>query len=734
MALQVEVDYVSFVQTLPIGAYQVDAEGRFVYCNDAFARIFGYDTATDLIPGNIVDFYPDPQERERLISWMRSKSGVLVNETIYLKNKHEKPVVVSDSSQLLYDPEDRTKVVGIRGVMIDVGYRKLIDSFNAGIYTIDAEDRIVKVNRAVARMFGFEHPRQLEGMSIGDLYKNKADLAELKARLEKDGVVENYPIAMKKKDGEEIIISVTTSVMRDRDGRVIGREGIFTDITNTERIRNILENMPTGAYQVENDYTDTPRIRYCNAAFARMFGYSTQEMCGMDIRSLYANRTDVDKFELATQDAYSKGQPLCAHELLVKDREGNKFWIAIDCFPNSDHRGNITGRQGTIRDITIKRKLEAVLRGTEDVQRFAHRFMAPMMSIYANTGVVLEEMERVINIEIPENRRKEFGGLSTDGVAIARAIREATQGLLDDLKQLADLLEREDSLAAHRKQLDEHAARLRALKGDRRVENMVELRQEQRNLADSLLSLRKAVEQKPDLRRVSNKILTRLRDLDKFYILFVAQLTTNTSEIAYLEVESLRAYMLQWGHGKPETAYEFKAGNLYNCILEVANIYQLYAMKKGLEIVVNKKGYVPPVEMSVRDIKWMLHYLVQNAVKYSFRREGFVKVEIGTLGNDVTIEIENYGVGILPEEIEEGMIFEHGYRGKFSGDWNRVGSGIGLSEALRIALGHGGRIEVSSHPIPGYQGEINKDTPFITKVKVWLPLAHRKTQQSGGEE
>ena len=731
--MQSQTNYVSFVETLPIGAYQVDAEGRIVYCNSAFARIFGYDGPSDLISKNILDFYPDKLERERLISSMRDKSGVRVNETLYLKNRHGVPLIVSDSFEILYDTQDRAKEVGVRGVMMDLGYMKLLDRLNTGIYATDAEDRIVKVNRAVARILGFDHPYQLEGINVAYLCKNKSDLMELNVQLEESGMVENFPVAMLKRNGEEVIISVTASVVRDREDRVIGREGIFTDITNLHRIRDILERMPTGAYQVEYEQ-GTPRICYCNHAFAQMFGYSTQEMCGMDMGSLYASRDDAGSFDRALQDAYREGQPLRAYELCVTDRAGKKFWIELDCFAYSDHKGNIIGRLGTIRDITTKRKLEAILRGTRDVQRFAHRFMAPMMSIHANTEVMLEELERVIDIEIPEGRRKNFRGLSRDGVGIARAIREATGTVLGGLQQLTALLEEELNLVAYKRQLNEHAEKLKALIGRHQIENSVELHQATRDLADSLFSLTNAVEDKLEVKRVSSGLLTRLGDLDKFYILQIAQLTANTAKIAYLEVENLRAHMLRWQHAGPEAVCVFRVGSLYDCILEVINIYQIYAVEKGIKIVVRRRGSIPRIEMSEQDIKWMLHYLLQNAVKYSFRREGLVKVVVEAEATGVTIEIENYGVGILPEEISDGKIFEHGYRGKLSGDWNRLGSGIGLYEALRIAQAHGGQIVVSSRPVSGYKDEINKNTPYITRVRVSLPSVQGKAQHCGDRE
>jgi signal transduction histidine kinase len=97
-------------------------------------------------------------------------------------------------------------------------------------------------------------------------------------------------------------------------------------------------------------------------------------------------------------------------------------------------------------------------------------------------------------------------------------------------------------------------------------------------------------------------------------------------------------------------------------------------------------------------------------------------IRVEKFTKDIAIEIENYGVGILPEEITSGIIFEYGYRGKLSYDWNRTGSGIGLSEALKIAKKHGGNIWITSRPVAAPKGD--EKIPYLTRVKIRLPRYH----------
>ena len=79
---------------------------------------------------------------------------------------------------------------------------------------------------------------------------------------------------------------------------------------------------------------------------------------------------------------------------------------------------------------------------------------------------------------------------------------------------------------------------------------------------------------------------------------------------------------------------------------------------------------------------------------------------------------EDYGVGILHEEINSDKIFEYGYQGKFSYDRSRTGSGIGLA--------HGGYIKVISIPVDDLGERITHNTPHKTAISIVLPKRQKR--------
>ena len=69
------------------------------------------------------------------------------------------------------------------------------------------------------------------------------------------------------------------------------------------------------------------------------------------------------------------------------------------------------------------------------------------------------------------------------------------------------------------------------------------------------------------------------------------------------------------------------------------------------------------------------------------------------------VSIKSYGCPITKDEIRERKIFELGYRGEFSGDRGRQGTGSGLYIADRIVYAHYGKIEVESRTTESPTGE-----------------------------
>jgi signal transduction histidine kinase len=80
------------------------------------------------------------------------------------------------------------------------------------------------------------------------------------------------------------------------------------------------------------------------------------------------------------------------------------------------------------------------------------------------------------------------------------------------------------------------------------------------------------------------------------------------------------------------------------------------------------------------------------------------------------------------EELDQGLVFQLGYRGQLSTERGRLGTGIGLTDARRVARSHGGDVIIESKPTKIFSEQDPEyfNQPFLTKVVLYLPFAEKK--------
>lgn len=144
-------------------------------------------------------------------------------------------------------------------------------------------------------------------------------------------------------------------------------------------------------------------------------------------------------------------------------------------------------------------------------------------------------------------------------------------------------------------------------------------------------------------------------------------------------------------------------------------------MTKQLRLKVQEGGPAVDVTLDAARVEKVLINLLTNAIKYTLPG-GSITVRWGVVENGITIEVEDTGVGIPPEDISK--IFDRFHQVRSNVTNQTQGIGIGLSLVKELVEGHGGRIEVES--------VINKGSTF----RVILPnvIAAPEASHDGQEE
>jgi PAS domain S-box-containing protein len=122
-------------------------------------------------------------------------------------------------------------------------YRKLFENALDGIWTHDLEGNFTSFNKASEKMIGYSS-QEIYKLSAKDLLsKESLELAnEVRRKLLNNEPVEQpYEQKVTRKDGREIFIQLSTSLIMDK-GKPIGFQNIARDITEQKRMNENLRN------------------------------------------------------------------------------------------------------------------------------------------------------------------------------------------------------------------------------------------------------------------------------------------------------------------------------------------------------------------------------------------------------------------------------------------------------------------------------------------------------------
>ncbi|MGC8493517.1 MAG: PAS domain S-box protein [Syntrophobacteraceae bacterium] len=133
-------------------------------------------------------------------------------------------------------------------------YRKLFEDAVLGIFRSSTEGKIIAVNPAWARMFGFESPEEAERVVTdmgGDFYADPARRDEIVRMMLKTGKPVCEEISYRRKDGSNFTGNLHLWDVCDKDGKHLYLEGFVEDITERKRAEQEHRNLQAQLYQAQ---------------------------------------------------------------------------------------------------------------------------------------------------------------------------------------------------------------------------------------------------------------------------------------------------------------------------------------------------------------------------------------------------------------------------------------------------------------------------------------------------
>ncbi len=259
----------------------------------------------------------------------------------------------------------------------------VIDNSVDAIGIVDRDGKFSLWNRRAAEIYGYSF-EELTGRTAFMLYPDAAELERMLTQLRAEGVVREYEIVMKKKDGNVVPMDISISLLKDDRERPIGSVCVARDLSERKKgeaeLKRAKEELDRHSKDLERQVRERTReissiLRYtpsvvfiknkdgryllANARFEELFGLSSQEIQGKTDHEIFP-KDIADQFR--ANDLKVLGD-LQSHQLeeFVPQKDGLHTYLSVK-FPLYDEDGGVSGLCGIATDITPLKKAQDRLR------------------------------------------------------------------------------------------------------------------------------------------------------------------------------------------------------------------------------------------------------------------------------------------------------------------------------------------------------------------------------------
>ena len=240
--------------------------------------------------------------------------------------------------------------------------REVFEDAVIGLYRTTPDGRVVMVNRSLLRMMGFDSIDELASLDLNKSgYAKGYSRAEYIERIERDGAVTGLESAWLAKDGHPVYVRESGRVIKDRTGRVLYYEGTVENISERKHMEDAYRTLVDHSLQGLLILQDG-RVVFANDTFARMIGYSVEELLDFDAEKS-SGMLAPDHREMILQRIEKRldGKPVPdKYEFSGRRKDGSVFWMEV--YASLTQYAGKPAIQGAFIDITERKRAEEALK------------------------------------------------------------------------------------------------------------------------------------------------------------------------------------------------------------------------------------------------------------------------------------------------------------------------------------------------------------------------------------
>jgi len=277
-----------------------DAMGRGVYIieDDYTVKFMNKSSISSFGEGTGKKCYQAIANRDEICPWCRAKE-VFEGETLRWENHFphidktfeifELPLQTAEGTishfciyRDITENKEREKM--LRASIED--YKELFEHLHVGMYMSSKEGKYVEANKAFLDMLGYKSKEEFFKVDIArDIYLKPEDRRKYQELIERKGHVVDYEVDLKRKDGKVISVLRTTHTRYNKEGNIIGYEGVCVDQTEKKEMEqklkkahdfqnNLIQSSIDGIIASDND----GNIIIFNEGAEYIFGYTQKEV------------------------------------------------------------------------------------------------------------------------------------------------------------------------------------------------------------------------------------------------------------------------------------------------------------------------------------------------------------------------------------------------------------------------------------------------------------------------
>jgi two-component system, cell cycle sensor histidine kinase and response regulator CckA len=401
----------AFAENSPFGLVMIDDEGMFLYANPKFQEMFGYGLKD--VPNGKEWFrkaYPESEYRHQVIAaWLEDLASSGLGEqrprvfTVTCKDGrkkivHFRPVQLQKAEHLMTceDITDRVyaeRALSEHAAMLENILEKAADGICIGHNTSEPPYvRFTHWNPRMEEITGYTKAEINQSGWYQTMYPDpdtQRRVAERMFRIREGDDVRAEKRIVTKKDGTKIMLSISSSVLREENGRT-HILALMQDITKREQaeeklrknqvmLASVLNSVPQSIFWKDRDSV----YLGCNHVFAMAVGLeSPDQIVGKTDFDLPRPRDEAEAYRVEDQEVMTSNKAKRHIVEPLQQADGTRLWIDTTKVPLVDQNNNVYGVLGVYEDITEqKMKEEALL---ESEERFRLTFQTSPDSININ--------------------------------------------------------------------------------------------------------------------------------------------------------------------------------------------------------------------------------------------------------------------------------------------------------------------------------------------------------------